>query len=279
MTQTVINVLEADPDLADGLGRGEAALARGYALARKVTLRPGRWRPQTAHNPGDMGFLVLEGVLMRSTVLSNDRTGIELIGDGDLIRPWEQSWSDGSVRTQVRWRAITDTKLAELDHRFVARIGRWPTITAALTERASRRADRMGIIDAVAHATRVDIRLLVLLWCLADRWGRVHSDGTVLPFELTQGELAALIGAQRPSVSAALKELNLSGLLVRHDTGGWLLPTSADGSASATLPASRWERRWERLPRCVIEKVRARLGHRPSRHSARPPLARPSLKV
>ena len=33
------------------------------------------------------------------------------------------------------------------------------------------------MLQAIAHLTRVDDRLLALLWCLAERWGRVVPDG------------------------------------------------------------------------------------------------------
>jgi CRP-like cAMP-binding protein len=69
----------------------------------------------------------------------------------------------------------------------------------------------------------VDDRLLVVMWFLAERWGRVRPEGVVLPLKLTHQLLAALVGAKRPSVTTALGELTTAGLLERRDDGSWLL--------------------------------------------------------
>ena len=60
---------------------------------------------------------------------------------------------------------------------------------------------------AIVHQARVDVRLHMLLWHLAARWGRVRSDGTVLRLRLTHAVLADLVAARRPTVTTALSEL------------------------------------------------------------------------
>ncbi len=47
----------------------------------------------------------------------------------------------------------------------------------------------------------------MLLWHLADRWGRVRSEGVVLPLRLTHSVLADLVAARRPTVTTSLSEL------------------------------------------------------------------------
>ena len=47
-----------------------------------------------------------------------------------------------------------------------------------------------------------------MLWHLAERWGRVHPDGVVIPLPLNHQRLADLVGAHRPSVTTAMGELN-----------------------------------------------------------------------
>ena len=66
-------------------------------------------------------------------------------------------------------------------------------------------------------------RLLALLWHLADRWGKVGPDGTHVPLRLTHATLAQLVGAQRPSVTSALRGLEQRGLLRRLPEGGGFL--------------------------------------------------------
>ena len=69
----------------------------------------------------------------------------------------------------------------------------------------------------------VDDRLLLTLWHLAERWGRVTPTGIVVPLPLGHQRLADLVGAHRPSVTTALGELARAGSISRRDDGNWLL--------------------------------------------------------
>src|SRR5438876_590507 len=82
-----------------------------------------------------------------------------------------------------------------------------------------------GIVDAArAQAlVRVVARLMLLLWALADRWGTVGPDGVAVPLKLTHKVLGRVIRAQRPSVTAAIRELQRRGMLSPRKEGGWLL--------------------------------------------------------
>jgi CRP/FNR family cyclic AMP-dependent transcriptional regulator len=64
--------------------------------------------------------------------------------------------------------------------------------------------------------------LLLLLWHLADRWGRVTPDGVRVALGVTHQTLADLVAARRPSVTTALQQLARQGLLGR-DGDAWLL--------------------------------------------------------
>lgn len=96
---------------------------------------------------------------------------------------------------------------------------------------------------AIVHQPRVDIRLQMLFWHLADRWGRVRNGQTILPLRLSHSVLADLIAAQRPTVTTALSDL-ASCKIVRPAPDGWLLlaarpgdwpgPDKADGSEPTT---------------------------------------------
>ncbi len=60
---------------------------------------------------------------------------------------------------------------------------------------------------AIVHQARVDVRLHMLLWHLASRWGRVGNEGVSLPLRLTHAVLSELVAARRPTVTSALTQL------------------------------------------------------------------------
>lgn len=77
---------------------------------------------------------------------------------------------------------------------------------------------------AISHLVAVKERLLLTLWHLADRWGRVTRDGVKIRVGgLTQQLLGDIVGAHRPSVSVALGELNHEGTVRQLGGGGFLL--------------------------------------------------------
>ena len=61
-----------------------------------------------------------------------------------------------------------------------------------------------------------------MLWLLAESWGHVTSSGVRLPVLLTHETLGALVGARRPTVTLALRNLVERGAIV-HQYSGWLL--------------------------------------------------------
>jgi CRP-like cAMP-binding protein len=85
-----------------------------------------------------------------------------------------------------------------------------------------QRARHLAVNMAIVNQPRVDVRLHMLLWQLAGRWGRVRSDATVLPVRLTHAVLADLVAARRPTVSSALSDLARRGLVINR-TDRWLL--------------------------------------------------------
>jgi CRP/FNR family cyclic AMP-dependent transcriptional regulator len=110
-----------------------------------------------------------------------------------------------------------------LDDRLLPILRTWPGIGRVLLDRAARREARLSTHRAIAQLPRVDQRLLAFFAHLAERWGRVASAGVLVPLHLTHETLGRLIGARRPTVSLALKELGSDGMLERRNDGSWLL--------------------------------------------------------
>ena len=106
--------------------------------------------------------------------------------------------------------------LCLLDDGFVQRVRPWPQIMQALLNRVERRARNLNVQRAIASQPRLEVRLALLLWHLAARWGRVEPGGIRLPLPLTHQLLGRLVGAERPSVSHALGRLARSGLVTGH---------------------------------------------------------------
>jgi hypothetical protein len=220
----VISLIDADPDLADLLGDREAERARRDALTRMQRLSPGEWDAAAALEPAahHRGFLIVDGLLSR-TVEVMGRRCVELVGHGDVMRPWQWDDTGSHVRAEVGWTILEPTRLAVLDHQLVLRIVPWPQLGLELFNRGTRRAHHLAVALAIAHHQRVDDRLVLTLWHLAERWGRVHRDGIVLPLPLGHQRLADLIGAQRQSVTTALGGLTRDGRISRRDNGDWVL--------------------------------------------------------
>jgi CRP/FNR family transcriptional regulator, cyclic AMP receptor protein len=222
--RNVISIVDADPDLAELLDGSELERARREALARVQQLSRGSWdvgaaREDDVHH---RGFLIIDGLLSRDVEVMGRRC-VELIGPGDVMRPWSWDEEGSHVQAEVGWQVLEETRLAVLDHGVVVRIVPWPQLGLELFNRGTRRAHHLAVALAIAHHQRVEDRLLLTLWHLAERWGRVHSDGIVLPLPLSHQRLADLVGAHRPTVTTAIGELTRAGRVGRRDGGDWVL--------------------------------------------------------
>lgn len=241
-----VRVLEEDPELAAGLDPTSVQLATRHAIAAVELVAPGAWEPAFPADGGggSLGLLVLDGLLMRDVAIAQ-ATCTELIGRGDLLRPWDWERDVLTIKPVVTWTALQPVRLAVLDRRIAAVMGRWPELISAVVARAVRRSFELATNQATSHLTRVDARLELLFWGLADRWGRVSPDGVVLELPLTHQVLGRLVGAQRPSVTTALSDLSRRGLVERREDGAWLLrgdppgdPGEAGAGTAAAAPAA-----------------------------------------
>jgi CRP/FNR family cyclic AMP-dependent transcriptional regulator len=216
-------VLREDPDLGAGLAAGDLEEATRRCVATEVALPRGFWRPaeEAVAARDGFGLLVLEGLLVRR-VGTQGRFGAELLGGGDLLRPWEAGGEDLTPPFEVLFTVAEETRLAVLDGDFAARAARYPSIAASLVGRAMTRSRTLAIGMAIAHYPQIRRRLLLLLWHIADRWGRVTPKGVRISLRLPHELLADLVAARRPAVTTALGQLADEGLVVR-DRGGLLL--------------------------------------------------------
>lgn len=239
----VARVLEEDADLWERVPANDRARATAVGVAQARALERGIWdepdRP--GDHPDGFGLLVLDGVLARRVTLGRfDCT--ELLGSGDLLRPWTFTWSaTASVPSQVTWNVVEPVRLASLDRRFATAMAPWPEVSVALMDRLVQRARWLAFQLAVSHVVRVDTRLLLMLWHFADRWGRMTKDGARVHLPVTHGVLASVVGARRPSVTTALGRLQDARQIERVGAGEWLL-YGAPPEDYASLSAEASER-------------------------------------
>jgi CRP/FNR family transcriptional regulator, cyclic AMP receptor protein len=220
----LVRVFELDPDLLAGQDERSAAHLRVCMVAQRIWAEPGPWQPErdAGSLPDGLGLLVLDGLLVRTTQVSL-HTCAEIVGPGDLLAPSDGEPLAGSLGCASRWRVLQPTMLAALDGAFAARIACSPGITAAMLERGMRRSRALAHQTAIAGIRDAQTRVLLSLWHLADRWGRVTPDGVVLALPLTHQLLAQVTCLRRPTVSSALGQLARAGRLSRLPGSGWLL--------------------------------------------------------
>ncbi len=250
-----VRVADYDPDLFADLGE-DRVRAQQLGLARRLELDPGEWSFDEASDSdgvgtlrqqrGSIGLLVLEGLLWREVCVGKN-SGIELVGPGDLLRPWVRPVPASEILAEPHWMVLRRASVAILDRRFALNMARWPEVSAALMDRLILRSRWLSFQLAICHVRNLQQRLLLAMWHFADRWGRMTSSGVIVPVHLPHRMLAQLVGAQRPSVTTALSALRAEGSLVERDDGSWLLVGEAPEDlraayehASGALPISEF---------------------------------------
>jgi CRP/FNR family cyclic AMP-dependent transcriptional regulator len=228
----VCHVLREDPELADAIPLARREQAIKDCTAPELWIQPGTI---PAVYRGGLGVLVLGGLMIRRVGIDG-RFGAELIGEGDLLRPPDETVSP-LLPVTTDWTVVLPTRVAALDADFEQLLALYPELARALIARAMLRSKNLSVNMAIVHQARVDVRLHMLLWHLAARWGRVRSDGTVLRMRLTHSVLADLVAARRPTVTTALSDLSRRGL-VRTDGETWVLFGDAPGELVDFNPAT-----------------------------------------
>jgi len=270
--ERTIRLLDYDPELGATLRPERRAEARQTAQATLVEIARGARTPDEmcAGRDAPYGVLLLDGLVNRVMVLDGV-VSAQLLGRGDLIHIRDHE-GDALVATATRWIVLEPVAAALLDERFLMSVRRWPEVVAALFQRLAAQEERREIHRALSQLSRVEDRVHALLWLLAERWGHVTPQGVVLRLRLTHELIGQLVGAKRPTVTLALKELEERGTVHRRSDGGWLLeqawttpptgdPGTADGAASVLgqAPPAPREAPAPGLPVSAGEEVRQRV--------------------
>ena len=219
-----VHLVDADPDLAEELDARRLALARHHLVVDVESVDTGRWTPKADEfgAVGGLGLIVVEGLAIRQISLGH-RAAAELLGPGDLLRPWDDDGEHAAYPFSSSFRVIEPLTLAVLGPEAIRVLMHFPEVVARLVGRVMRRSRRVVGHLVIAQLTSVDTRLHVALWHLADRFGKVRPDGVIVPLPLTHEMLGLIVGARRPSVTAAMGRLVGRGIVETLPDGGWLL--------------------------------------------------------
>lgn len=228
-------LLDAHPELGAHIGTEPWPAARAAITAPAFAVDTGTWDPASTIDRGHRAFaaLVLDGLIARTVDIGN-HPGLELYAAGDVIG--SSTLGDCVLPAGESWVATVPSRVALLDDEFLLAARRWPRLVTGVVGQMQRQRDRLVLQLVIAEQPRVEDRLLALFWLLSERFGRVGSEGVVVGLKLTHEALGRLIGAQRPTVTLALRSLRERRALVRSDDGSWLLTEQRDEAVIATAP-------------------------------------------
>lgn len=207
---------------------GEARAGPASLTPRRVPVGP--WDPALLlHDRPDVHALFVQsGMITREHVVSG-RTISDLLGPGDVISLSERLIAPPLPRIDVRFTVVEQVDVIVLDDEAVRTLCGRPELAADMIVLAADHASRLAAMRALSHLPRVEQRVLAFFSVMAERAGRVTRDGLVVPLALSHEELGRHVGAQRSTISLALKWLAEEGLLVRSGRGSWLLPKAHAG--------------------------------------------------
>src|SRR5215217_74660 len=134
MTDTgTVDLLDADPDLGRLMSAEQAEQARRHMRVRRHVVEAGQWEGERLRDAGPehVGLLLLDGLMTRELVLA-DNVSAELLGPGDLVRPWQAVGPERLLPYELRWTALERTELGVLDRHFAAALMRFPHVNAML---------------------------------------------------------------------------------------------------------------------------------------------------
>ncbi len=161
---------------------------------------------------GDKLYVILDGKIKLIRAAPDGRENLLSVhGPGEMFG--ELSLFDPSPRTSGA-TALTDARLAALAHDDLRRwlTGR-PDVSMHLLRALAQRLRRINDVKADLVFTDVPGRVAKALLDLAARFGVPQEDGLLVNHDLTQEELAQLVGASRETVNKALADFLARGWL------------------------------------------------------------------
>ena len=161
---------------------------------------------------GEHLYVIVDGKLKLGTSSGDGRENLlSILGPGEMFG--ELSLFDPGPRTATA-TAVTDAKLLSLSHeKVIPWLKQNPEVSLQLLTRLSQRLRRTN--EAVGDLVFSDVpgRVAKALIDLGDRFGKTTPEGLLVNHDLTQEELAQLVGASRETVNKALADFAGRGWL------------------------------------------------------------------
>ena len=165
-------------------------------------------RGQIIFSEGDAGdrlYVIVDGKIKLGTSSSDGRESLlAILGPGEMFG--ELSLFDPGPRTATA-TALTETTLLGLGHDA---LGPWlsgrPGVAQALLKALSQRLRRTNENLSDLVFSDVPGRVAKALLDLNEKFGEKRADGFYVEHDLTQEELAQLVGASRETVNKALAD-------------------------------------------------------------------------
>jgi CRP/FNR family transcriptional regulator len=191
-----------------------AALSDDAGAALHVAMQHEKFaRGDVIFNEGDKGdklYAVVEGKIKLARTAADGRENVQaVLGPGEMFG--ELSLFDPRPRTAGAV-AVTDSVLASLAHDDLRPwIASRPDVAVELLRALVQRLRRTNDVLADIVFSDVPARVAKALLSLAKRFGQPSSDGIHVMHDLTQEELAQLVGASRETVNKALADFSSRG--------------------------------------------------------------------
>ncbi|MCK9795200.1 Crp/Fnr family transcriptional regulator [Isoptericola sp. 4D.3] len=180
--------------------------------------------------PGDRLYVIAQGKIKLGRRSSDGRENLlSILGPGEMFG--ELSLFDPGPRTATA-SSVSDALVYELRHQALVQwIAAHPSVATTLLGALARRLRRTNETLADLVFSDVPGRVAKALLDLSARFGEPNDDGIRVAHDLTQEELAQLVGASRETVNKALADFA---------TRGWV---RREGRAVVLLDIDRLERR------------------------------------
>jgi len=159
---------------------------------------------------GDRLYVVVQGKIKLGTASGDGRENLlSILGPGEMFG--ELSLFDPEPRTSTA-TAVTDARLVSLAHEAViGLVTTHPQTSLELLRRLAQRLRKSNEILADLVFADVPGRVAKAIMDLGERFGSKKEDGLHVNHDLTQEELAQLVGASRETVNKALADFAARG--------------------------------------------------------------------